>query len=110
MEANITCTDSPRIYISTNPWKISSTFQSISTTRQEYSDVIENLKTTAPPEPKKGQKRSRLETAHLGLIKALEDRVEGIDAESVVSGLTKQCYRHELRDSLADNFDSEFKK
>ena len=78
--------DSPRIYVSTNPWKISATFQTISTTREEYLSVIENLKENAPHEPKKGQKRLRTETAHLGLIKALEDRLEAIDAELVVSG------------------------
>jgi rRNA pseudouridine-1189 N-methylase Emg1 (Nep1/Mra1 family) len=47
--------------------------------------VIENLKATAPPEPKKGQKRSRPEILHLALIKALEDRIDTIDAALVVS-------------------------
>ena len=90
-KANIVCADSPRIYVSTNPWKISSTFQTISTTRQEYMTVIENLKATALPEPKKGQKRLRPEILHLALIKALEDRIDAIDAESVVSGCS--CWR-----------------
>jgi hypothetical protein len=47
--------------------------------------VIENLKATAPPEVKKGQKRLRPETLHLALIKALEDRIDAIDAELLVS-------------------------
>ncbi|KIM47759.1 hypothetical protein M413DRAFT_439429 [Hebeloma cylindrosporum] len=73
--------DSPRIYVSTNPWKITATFQTISSTREEYIAEIENLKATAPPEPKKGQKRSKPEQAHLQLITALEARIEAIDAE-----------------------------
>ncbi|TFK36959.1 hypothetical protein BDQ12DRAFT_686158 [Crucibulum laeve] len=73
--------DSPRIYVSTNPWKITATFQTICSTREEYMMIIENLKSSLPPEPKKGQKRTRLEQAHIALIAALEGRVEAIDAE-----------------------------
>jgi hypothetical protein len=47
--------------------------------------VIEHLKATAPPEPRKGQKRSKPEIAHLALIRALEDRIDAIDVELVVS-------------------------
>ncbi|CAA7265919.1 unnamed protein product [Cyclocybe aegerita] len=75
--------DSPRIYVSTNPWKTTATFQSISTTREEYVAIVENLKAATPPEPKKGQKRSKLEQSHLLLIEALENRLEAIDAELV---------------------------
>lgn len=75
--------DSPRIYVSTNPWKTTATFQTISSTREEYVAVIENLKATAPPELKKKQKRSKLEQAHLALIATLENRIETIDAELV---------------------------
>jgi len=60
--------------------------------------VIENLKENAPHEPKKGQKRLRTETAHLTLIKALEDRLEAIDAELVVSGFV--CIRMGGHDML----------
>ncbi|KAF9056122.1 hypothetical protein BJ165DRAFT_1431032 [Panaeolus papilionaceus] len=73
--------DSPRLYTSTNPWKITATFQTIASTREEYVDVIENLKANAPPELKKGQKRTKPETSHLNLIAELEGRLEKIDAE-----------------------------
>ncbi|KAF8203824.1 hypothetical protein BJ912DRAFT_919838 [Pholiota molesta] len=74
--------DSPRIYVSTNPWKMTATFQTISSTREEYLSIIADLKATAPRELKKGQKRTKLETSHIRLIKELEDRIEAIDAES----------------------------
>ncbi|KAF8807826.1 hypothetical protein BYT27DRAFT_7189920 [Phlegmacium glaucopus] len=73
--------DSPRLYTSTNPWKITATFHTISSTREEYIATIDNLKASAPPEPKKGQKRTKLEQSHLALIAALEKRIEAIDAE-----------------------------
>ncbi|PPQ99551.1 hypothetical protein CVT24_005339 [Panaeolus cyanescens] len=73
--------DSPRLYTSTNPWKITATFQTIASTREEYLDVIETLKANAPPELKKGQKRTKPETSHLNLITDLESRLEKIDAE-----------------------------
>ncbi|KAF8973533.1 hypothetical protein BDZ97DRAFT_1775592 [Flammula alnicola] len=73
--------DSPRIYVSTNPWKITATFQTVSSTREEYLATIDTLKASAPPEPKRGQKRTKLENAHIALIAALEGRLEAIDAE-----------------------------
>ncbi|KAF8140600.1 hypothetical protein EV363DRAFT_1393497 [Boletus edulis] len=69
--------DSPRIYVSTNPWKITATFQTISSTREEYLAVIESLKATAP----KAEKKSKIEQAHRALIEALESRVDIIGAE-----------------------------
>jgi hypothetical protein len=84
--------DSPRIYVSTNPWKITATFHTISSTREEYIATIESLKTTAPPELKKGQKRSKPEQLHLQLITALEARIEAIDAEFAVSGEFRNIY------------------
>ena len=77
--------DSPRLYTSTNPWKITATFHTISSTREEYISTIENLKASAPPDPKKGQKRTKPEQSHLALIVALEKRIEIIDAELNVS-------------------------
>ena len=77
--------DSPRLYTSTNPWKITATFHTISSTREEYIATIENLKASAPPDPKKGQKRTKPEQSHLALIAALEKRIEIIDAELNVS-------------------------
>ncbi|OSD03250.1 hypothetical protein PYCCODRAFT_1434665 [Trametes coccinea BRFM310] len=73
--------DSPRVYLSTNPWKITATFQTISSTRDEYIAVVEKVKESAPSEPKPGERRSKLETAHLALLKALQDRIEIIDNE-----------------------------
>ncbi|KAI1789828.1 hypothetical protein LXA43DRAFT_1019768 [Ganoderma leucocontextum] len=73
--------DSPRVYMSTNPWKITATFQTVASTRDEYMAILEKVKEAAPPEGKAGQKRSKLETAHLALLKTLQDRVEVIDNE-----------------------------
>ncbi|KAF9486290.1 hypothetical protein BDN70DRAFT_869765 [Pholiota conissans] len=73
--------DSPRLYVSTNPWKMTATFQTISSTREEYLQIIEDLKAIAPKEIKKGQKRTKLEACHIALIKDLEGRIEAIDSE-----------------------------
>ena len=67
--------------MSTNPWKITATFQTISSTRQEYLDVIESLKATAP----QSSKKSKIEQAHLALIEVLESRVDVINGELAVS-------------------------
>ncbi|KAF7784080.1 hypothetical protein Agabi119p4_245 [Agaricus bisporus var. burnettii] len=72
--------NSPRIYTTTNPWRLSSSFKAISTTREEYAAVIENLKSTIPP-LKKGQRRSKSDVLQLSLIEDLENRVETIDQE-----------------------------
>ena len=47
--------------------------------------ILDKVKESAPPEGKPGQKRSKLENAHLALLKALQDRVEVIDNELAVS-------------------------
>ncbi|KAH0591018.1 hypothetical protein H2248_001129 [Termitomyces sp. 'cryptogamus'] len=73
--------DSPRVFISTNPWKVTSTFNAVSTTRDEYLALIENLKTSKPPDIKKGEKRSRFDAAHIKLIATLEGRIDAIDEE-----------------------------
>lgn len=73
--------DSPRIFVSTNPWKITATFQTVSSTREEYLSLIDDLKASASGELKKGEKRSKLEQAHIALITTLEGRLEAIDAE-----------------------------
>ena len=79
--------------MSTNPWKITATFQTIASTRDEYMAILEKVKEAAPSEPKAGERRSKLETAHLALLKALQDRVEVIDNELAVSfGATHVCY------------------
>lgn len=92
--------------MSTNPWKITSSFQTISTAKDEYMAVINNLKATASPEPKRGQKRPRTETAHLSLIKVLESRIETIDAEQLVSPL----FFVELGIVIESEFNSAFRK
>jgi len=51
--------DSPRVYLSTNPWKVTSTFQTVSSTKEEYVALIEKLKASAPTKPK-----SKAEFAH----------------------------------------------
>ena len=79
------CSDSPRIYISTNPWKMAATFQTISSTREEYVATIESIKASGPTEPKGNEKRSKAEQNHLALVKALEDRLEAVDNEINVS-------------------------
>nr|AAZ14914.1 conserved hypothetical protein [Coprinellus disseminatus] len=73
--------DSPRVHVSTNPWKITCNFQCVSSTKEEYASLIEKLKEGAPQEPKKKQKRLKHEQAHVDLIEALESRIEAIDTE-----------------------------
>ncbi|EAU92791.1 hypothetical protein CC1G_01836 [Coprinopsis cinerea okayama7 len=73
--------DSPRVWASTNPWKVTATFQSVSSDRDSYLALIEELKKAAPPVPKKGLKLSKLEQSHNNLIATLEGRIEAIDAE-----------------------------
>ena len=68
--------------MSTNPWKVTSTFQTVSSTREEYVALIENLKASAPTKPK-----SKVEFAHQNLTLALEGRLEAIDKELTVSFL-----------------------
>ncbi|KAH7886123.1 hypothetical protein F5I97DRAFT_1205912 [Phlebopus sp. FC_14] len=70
--------DSPRTYVSTNPWKITATFQTVSSTRGEYLAVIENLNANAP----QNDKKNKIEQAHVALIRALESRIDMIDTES----------------------------
>ncbi|PBK76777.1 hypothetical protein ARMSODRAFT_948612 [Armillaria solidipes] len=75
--------DSPRIYVSTNPWKMSSTFETLASTREDYMAVIERLKASAP-NPKKSSRVAHVkrgEAQHSALISSLEERVPVIDAE-----------------------------
>lgn len=62
---------------------MSASFKAVSSTREEYLAVIDNLKSTAP-EIKKGQKRTKTDAAHLDLIQSLQDRIEQIDHELAV--------------------------
>jgi hypothetical protein len=64
---------------------MAASFQTISSTREEYIATLESIKASAPTEPKSNEKRSKLEQSHLALVKALEDRIEVIDHEIAVS-------------------------
>lgn len=71
--------DSPRVYLSTNPWKVTSTIQAVSSTRDEYVGLIEKLKASATRKPK-----LKTEFAHQNLVSVLEGRLEVIDKELAV--------------------------
>ncbi|KAI0095098.1 hypothetical protein BDY19DRAFT_916277 [Irpex rosettiformis] len=75
--------DSPRVYVSTNPWKVTSTFQCVCSTQQEYITWLDGLKQTTPPETKAGERRTKPELSHIALVKAAEDRLSTIEAELV---------------------------
>ncbi|KAF7307092.1 hypothetical protein MIND_00502500 [Mycena indigotica] len=74
--------DSPRLYTSTNPWKVTATFHMVTTTLDEYKAIIKKLQDAIPPHGK-GEKRPKMEKYHLHLIQTLESRTEAIEAELV---------------------------
>ncbi|KAG6901469.1 hypothetical protein C0995_011489 [Termitomyces sp. Mi166 len=91
--------DSPRVFTSTNPWKVTSAFNAVSTTRDEYLALIENLKASKPPDLKKGERRSRFDAAHILLIATLEGRIEAIDEELArVAKVRKRIEQREQRE------------
>ncbi|KAG6841746.1 hypothetical protein C0991_007075 [Blastosporella zonata] len=96
--------DSPRVFTSTNPWKITATFHTASTTREEYLVLIENLKESRPPDLKRGERRTRLETAHIQLIAALEGRIEALD-EEIEEDADEYAYQEE--DAQDEEFDED---
>ncbi|KAG6817981.1 hypothetical protein H0H87_012449 [Tephrocybe sp. NHM501043] len=96
--------DSPRVFTSTNPWKITATFHAASTTREEYLALIESLKETKPRELKKGERRSRTEAAHIQLIATLEGRIEAID-EEIAEDADEYAYQEE--DAQDEEFDED---
>ncbi|GJE85822.1 hypothetical protein PsYK624_019010 [Phanerochaete sordida] len=74
--------DSPRVYVSTNPWKITSSFQAVSSDREEYVALVAQLKELSPPPSKSGEKGyKKTDLNHIHLVQALEDRLPAIDAE-----------------------------
>jgi hypothetical protein len=73
--------DSPRIWVSTNPWKTTATFNAISSTKDEYLKAIEELKKDAPS---KKPKMTKLDLGHHSLIDILEKKLEDIEAEFAV--------------------------
>ncbi|KAG9074870.1 hypothetical protein FS749_013517, partial [Ceratobasidium sp. UAMH 11750] len=78
-----TLDDSTRVYVSGNPWKSHCMFYSTSSTRDEYTNTLEYLKSTLPPPPTgKSAKRPRFEQAHADLIEKLEGtHLEEVDSE-----------------------------
>ena len=75
--------DSPRIYTSTNPWRLTASFKAVSSTREEYLAVIDHLKAVIPVS--KGKRRPKNEQNHADLIHRLEQRIGTIDQEINVS-------------------------
>ncbi|EJD03578.1 uncharacterized protein FOMMEDRAFT_105676 [Fomitiporia mediterranea MF3/22] len=70
--------DSPRLYVSTNPWKVTSEFRTIATTKEEYLKVIEDL---VSREPKSSKKHTKGEIHLIQLREKLQSRLEAIDQE-----------------------------
>lgn len=79
--------DSPRMWTSTNPWKVTSLFNSVCETRADYLAAIDTLRACAPPEieftseTEVSGKRPHRDVSHWQLIFALELRVDIIDQE-----------------------------
>ena len=59
----------------------------MSSTREEYVALVEELRERSPGKVKDESKRSKMEHAHIALVKALEGRLELIDNEIAVSNL-----------------------
>ncbi|VDB86586.1 unnamed protein product [Peniophora sp. CBMAI 1063] len=78
--------DSPRVYMSTNPWKISSAITAVSSTRAEYVALLERLRAATPPEDDGKKKKGKAiaearRTGHVELVNGLGQRLEVIDKE-----------------------------
>ncbi|KAG6333072.1 hypothetical protein ID866_6023 [Astraeus odoratus] len=97
--------DSPRVYVSTNPWKVTATFQTVSSTRVEYLAVIESLKAATP----KNARKTKTEQAHLALIQALEGRIEVIDAE-LADDADEYNFEEEEEDDVFEQDDTSYSR
>lgn len=64
--------------MSTNPWKITSEFKTVASTKEEYTKLVEQL---TGGESSKSEKPSRDASAQIQLVAALRSRVETIDNE-----------------------------
>lgn len=90
------------MWTSTNPWKVTSLFNSVSETRADYLAAIDTLRDSAPPEieftseTEVSGKRPHRDISHWQLIFALELRVDVIDQELKV----RSPFGHELFTSL----------
>jgi len=87
------------MWTSTNPWKVTSLFNSVSETRTDYLAAIDTLRDSAPPEieftseTEVSGKRPHRDISHWQLIFALELRVDVIDQElKVRSPLTQELF------------------
>lgn len=74
--------DSPRVCMSTNPWKTTCGFETIANSKEEYEKLIERL---AAEKPESRKKRAKIEISHTHLIDMLRGRLETIDNELQVS-------------------------
>jgi len=72
--------DSPRLYVSSNPWKTSSSFKAVANNKEEYMQVLEKLKSHPAPKTKR-EKWLKSEVGHVALVAALEERLPTIDNE-----------------------------
>ncbi|KAH7107054.1 hypothetical protein BKA62DRAFT_685899 [Auriculariales sp. MPI-PUGE-AT-0066] len=73
--------NSPRLYVSTNPWKLSAGFETVANTVAEYTDAIEKLRGEAPANPPSQAKAKKWYENHNQLIADLEARVVAIEQE-----------------------------
>lgn len=87
------------MWTSTNPWKVTSLFNSVSETRADYLAAIDTLRDSAPPEieftseTEVSGKRPHRDISHWQLIFALELRVDAIDQEfKVCSPLAHELF------------------
>lgn len=91
IKATMHSKESPRIYLSGNPWKSVCEFKAVSSSREEYIHLLADLKENGPQtngdEPIKTTKsRPKFEQAHMELVKKLEDdHLPKVDAELTVS-------------------------
>lgn len=83
--------------MSTNPWKITSSFQALSSDHEEYLALVAQLKEASPP-PLKGSEKAykKMDLNHIHLVQALEERIPAIDAEIAVSYMWPFLSRHRL--------------
>ena len=92
-------TDSPRVYKSTNPWKISCTFEAVSSTRAEYVALLERLRAATPAVVEDSSKKKKQKDKdgkdkpspavarrqdHISLVERLAERLEVVDKEIAV--------------------------
>ncbi|KAF8323040.1 hypothetical protein DL93DRAFT_2190016 [Clavulina sp. PMI_390] len=95
--------DSPRIYQSGNPWKAICPFDTLSSTREEFVGVVQDLKSRAPASTEdsaagaKAKPRPKLEQGHLDLLNKLEtEQLPRVDEEIVRAEKAKKRFEQKL--------------